>query len=471
MREPQPREEPAAFQEALLKSERLRILIVISGIGVAFVAHTLQTGILHSRENLHLWFVTLLWIAPFVGYELLMLLSVIHALQISRNLPNAVWISTIVVESCLPAIAVAFLPSVSLDPAYRPVANPAVLVFFVFIILSTLRLNPIACRVSGLVAAVSYLAAAVHLGWTPILAGGVSLLSPQVAVYSYAITLVVAGFAAGAVAGEIRKQVDTALHDAKMRLRVDRLEDDIEVARSIQQSLLPRDAPHIEGFDIAGWNRPADPTGGDYYDWQRFPDGAVLVTLGDVTGHGVGSALLAAACHAYQRATFTAESGLLIGIERMNTALAHDMFEGLSATFVVVLCRPNSSHVELLSAGHGPLFLYSLREDRFDKMGAQGLPLGLFPDLSYEPPVILEVNPGDLLVLVTDGFFEWTNSQDEPFGTERIEQTIRTAREQSPGDIISALHRAVVDFSGGTKQLDDLTAVVIKRVDKGLICG
>jgi serine phosphatase RsbU (regulator of sigma subunit) len=275
--------------------------------------------------------------------------------------------------------------------------------------------------------------------------------------------MVVAGIVAGAVASEIRKQVNAALREAETRHQMERLEHDLEVARSIQQSLLPSSMPQIEGFDIAAWNQPADQTGGDYYDWQPFPDGKVLVALGDVTGHGIGSALLAAVCRAYARANFTAENGLLIAMERINAALATDMTQGRFVTFVAAVCNPKSSCVELLSAGHGPLFRYSLGEDRFDKMDAQGLPLGISSILSSDPPLILELNPGDLLVLATDGFYEWANAQSEQFGSNRLEETVRASREKSPGDIISALYRAVVDFSGGTKQQDDLTAVVIKR--------
>jgi serine phosphatase RsbU (regulator of sigma subunit) len=456
-------EKSVAFHQALLKSEHLRILIVLGAIGAAFFVRTIRTIMLHSREDLRLWLLTFLLIALFVAYESLMLRSVNRALQTGRNLAKVVWISNIIVESGLPALAVAFLSSASIEPPYRPLANPAVLVFFLFIILSTLRLNPVACRISGLVAAVSYIAAAVYLGWKPVLGGDASRLSPQKTVISFAIMLVVAGFVAGAVASEIRKQVDAALREAEARRQVERLEHDLEVARSIQQSLLPTSMPQIEGFDIAAWNQPADQTGGDYYDWLPLLNGKVLVALGDVTGHGIGSALLAAVCRAYARANFTAENGLLIAMERINAALERDMIEGRFVTFVVAICSPNNSRVELLSAGHGPLFRYFLGEDRFDKMDAQGLPLGISSILNSEPPLILELNPGDLLVLATDGFFEWANAASEQFGTKRLEETIRASREQPSRDIISALYGAVVDFSGGTKQQDDLTAVVIKR--------
>lgn len=266
-----------------------------------------------------------------------------------------------------------------------------------------------------------------------------------------------------AVASEIRKQVEAAPRETETRRQVERLEHDLEVARSIQRSLLPTAMPQIEGFDIAAWNQAADQTGGDYYDWRLSRMGRYWLNWETVTGHGIGSALLAAVRRAYARANFTAENGLVIAMERINAALARDMIEGCFVTFVVALCAPNSSRVELLSAGHGHLFLYFLREDHFNKMDAQGPPLGSSSILVSEPLSILELNPGDLLVLATDGFFGWANSQREQFGAKRLEETVRGAREKSSDEIISTLYKAVVDCSGGTKQQDDLTAVVIKR--------
>jgi serine phosphatase RsbU (regulator of sigma subunit) len=119
--------------------------------------------------------------------------------------------------------------------------------------------------------------------------------------------------------------------------------------------------------------------------------------------------------------------------------------------------------VELLSAGHAPLFLYLLKHDCFEKMDAQGLPLGISASFDSDPPLSLDLQHGDLVVLATDGFFEWANAQSEQFGATRMEQKIRASREKPPSEIISDLYRSVVEFSGGTKQQDDLTAIVIKR--------
>lgn len=267
------REESPGFREALLKSERLRIQVVLAVIVAAFAIRSLRTAVLLSQANLHLWAITSLFIAILAGYELVMLRAVRRALKAGTDLPQAVWRTNIVVETSMPALALVFLTGGSVESLYRPLANPAVLLFFIFIILSTLRLDPAVCRIAGGVAAASYLLAAAYLGWTPAWSGGTSMLSPQKAVVGFALSFVVGGFVAGAVAGEIRKQVEAALREAETKREVERLEHDLEVARSIQQSLLPTTTPQIEGFEIAGWNQPADQTGETITTGKCFPMG------------------------------------------------------------------------------------------------------------------------------------------------------------------------------------------------------
>jgi len=217
----------------------------------------------------------------------------------------------------------------------------------------------------------------------------------------------------------------------------------------------------IEGLAIAGWNRPADQTGGDYCDWQVLPNRTVVAELALVTGPGIGPALLAAVCRASARASFGQGNSLFKAMEQLNGELHRDIGEGRFVTLVAVVCVPGCPRVQLISGEHGPLFVFS--QDRFEQIGAQGLPLGISSQFVSDPPKILELNAGDVLVLATDGFFEWTNREGEQFGAERFKETIRQSKEEYSNDVISALYGAVLAFSGGTKQQDDLTAVVIKR--------
>jgi len=164
-----------------------------------------------------------------------------------------------------------------------------------------------------------------------------------------------------------------------------------------------------------------------------------------------------------EKCWFSADNGLFPAMGKVNAALAADLKEGRFVTFVAAVCTPNSPRVELLSAGHGPLFLYLLKHDCFEKMDAQGLPLGISASFDSDPALCLDLEHGDMLVLATDGFYEWANAQGEQFGAQRMEEKIRASKEKPPSEIISYLYRAVVEFSGGTEQKDDLTAIIIKR--------
>ncbi len=458
-------DESRAFRQALLRSERLRIFILFFAIGVAILFRLIRTLIAWTPENGRdlLWLV--LSAAVLVLIELLVLRAIGPAIKSAGSLSRPYWLFNILLETCSPAVLIAFISSASIAPEFRPLVNPVFLLYFVLITLSTLRLNPAVSVLCGVCSAGTYLLAAYYHGWSPrwILIDA-SLFAPQKIVGTYALSLLIAGATAALVAREIRNQVEAALREAETRREVEHLQHDLDVARSIQQSLLPKSMPQIPGFDIAAWNKPADQTGGDYYDWQALPDGRILVALADVTGHGIGPALLASVCRAYSRSTFGQHNDFLKSMEQINTAIAADVGEGRFVTFVAAIMGPASSQVELLSAGHAPLFIYWLKHDRFDKMEAQGLPLGISPEFLSDPPQLLPFASGDLLVLATDGFFEWANASEELFGSERLENSVRTNRDKPAAEIISNLYQDVLNFAGGTSQKDDLTAIIIKRL-------
>lgn len=458
-------DESPAFRQALLKSERLRISILLVAVGIAILVRFIRTLVAWNPENA----VALLWLLLFTGVLVAVDVIVLHmiraAIASGKSLSHPVWLLNILLETCFPAVLIAYMSSPALPPEYRALVNPSFLFYFLLISLSTLRLKPSISFLCGIGSVVTYLFAADYHGWSPrwILANA-SLFAPQKLVSAYAIAILVAALAAALVAREFRSQVEAALREADARRKVEHLQHDLEVARSIQQSLLPKSMPQVAGFDIAAWNKPADQTGGDYYDWQALPDGRVLVALADVTGHGIGPALLAAVCRAYARVCFGQQNGFMKAMEQVNTAVAADIGEGRFVTFVVAILGPNSSELELLSAGHAPLFLYWLKHDRFDNMEAQGLPLGISPDFFSEPPRTLQFECGDLLLLATDGFFEWANASEELFGNERLQNSVRASRHKSAAEIISILYADVLRFAGGTSQKDDLTAIVIKRI-------
>ena len=205
------------------------------------------------------------------------------------------------------------------------------------------------------------------------------------------------------MAGEIRKHVVASLQEAETHRQMERIQQDLDMARTIQQDLLPKQPLATPRFDIAGWNQPADATGGDYFDWQELPDGRIAVSLADVSGHGIGPALVMAVCRAYARASFPAARDLPEVMTRLNELLVKDLPSERYVTFVVAWLDPANSKVELLSAGHGPLLLYNVASDKFQSIEPQGIPFGLFPGFPYGSPHCFEMAPGDLLVLTTMG--------------------------------------------------------------------
>jgi len=451
-----------AFRKALLNSERRRIYGVTAFLVVFAVAVAARIVIFGSRMSP--W--GAVFLLAMVAYELWMLREIRKAIATDHNLPNWLLWLNILAEVLVPVLGVAHFSSTALIPGYRAVATPWVLALFPLIMLSVLRLNPLVSQVLGVVAACGFLASAFYLGWRLNRHNLHIHTAAQTAVIFYAAVLVASGFIAGMVSSEVRRHVNAALHQAEVESQLKEVEHDLEIARSIQQSLLPRVRPSVNGLDISGWNLPADATGGDYFDWKLLRDGRMVVTLADVTGHGIGPALLASVCRAYARSSFDTHADVVHAMQHINRFFGEDLPAGRFATFVAAVCSSDEGKIELLSAGHGPLFVYSSARDTFDQFGAQTIPLGLLPELSVAEPLMLHLDEGDLIVLATDGFFEWENASGNEFGSERLEQVIRGSCHLAPEAIIAELYSAVTHFAAGTKQIDDLTAVVIKRVPK-----
>jgi phosphoserine phosphatase RsbU/P len=244
-----------------------------------------------------------------------------------------------------------------------------------------------------------------------------------------------------------------------------KIEHQLEIAKTIQEGLLPQDVPKVENFEIMGWSQPADQTGGDYFDWLKLSNGQLLLTIGDVTGHGIGPALVTAAARAYSRATASAGEALDATIARLNDLLHGDLHGDRFVTLVACLLDPKLRHMKLVAAGHGPVLFYSRRRDTVDEINdTHGLPLGITDEGAYDQPLELTFEPGDALILVSDGFFEWPNAAGENFGTDRLRDSILASCREAPNQVVERLRRDVAAFHGGTSQLDDTTALNIRCV-------
>ncbi|OPX23683.1 MAG: hypothetical protein B1H04_03435 [Planctomycetales bacterium 4484_123] len=247
-----------------------------------------------------------------------------------------------------------------------------------------------------------------------------------------------------------------------------RMEQALAIARDIQRGQLPRADPQVEGFDVAGTTWPADETGGDIYDFLDLGAGRTSLMLADATGHGIGPALVIVEARAMIRALTSHQStagptDLSAVLCQVNDLLVRDLDEMRFVTCFFGLLDSADGSVRYVSAGQGPILFYDRAADEFEELPATDLPLGVLEHCQFSEQVERVLKTGDVLAVLTDGFFEATNDRDEQFGMQRVREVIRGKRDLPASRIVAELRAAVDDFTGPMPQADDLTAIVIKR--------
>ncbi|MCG3128912.1 MAG: hypothetical protein CHACPFDD_03808 [Phycisphaerae bacterium] len=240
-----------------------------------------------------------------------------------------------------------------------------------------------------------------------------------------------------------------------------RQDRELELAREIQQGLFPDADPSLAGYQIAGWNMPADRTGGDCYDFFSLDDGRLVVLLADATGHGIGAALVIAQCRSIIRAMLSVTDDLRRIAIAVNGILCEDLLDGRFVTAFLGFLDPRRHELTYVSAGQGPV-LFVDGGGAVISRPAEDPPLAVIENLAGSM-ARFEFAPGATLLVATDGFFEALNTRSEQFGTQRVIDHLVAARRHEPRDLLDGLHRAVVAFSGIEPQADDLTAVLIRR--------
>jgi sigma-B regulation protein RsbU (phosphoserine phosphatase) len=233
------------------------------------------------------------------------------------------------------------------------------------------------------------------------------------------------------------------------------------VARAVQQSLFPT-APRLVGFDLAGVCYPCEATGGDYFDFIPLRDGCVGIVIGDVCGHGFGSALLMASTRAYLRAlarTYTDLSELLTVANRI---LAEDIGEDRFVTLSFAVLDPRKRSLVYASAGHPTGYVLDAAGGVKAWLESTSPPLGLLPDNDFPASGVLTLDPGDLVLFLTDGVTEAQAPDGTPFRCERALDIIRVYHRDSAQQIVTNLYHAVRAFSHNRPPRDDITAVVTK---------
>jgi len=242
-----------------------------------------------------------------------------------------------------------------------------------------------------------------------------------------------------------------------------RLEDELAIAREIQQGLLPAKLPVIPGFETAAINVSSKQVGGDYYDVVPIHDDQFIMVIGDVSGKGTPAALLMANVQASLRAFAPMGLSLSDATRRINDLTTMNTGQDKFITFFWGSLNAVTREFRYVNAGHNPPFL--LRANgAIERLDIGGIILGLMKTLTpyQEGSVIL--GPGDVVVMFTDGVSEAMNAEEEDFTEERLEEVLKRVRAMPPAEIIEQIQLALEGHTQGTPQSDDITMLVFKTL-------
>ncbi|MDX1707491.1 MAG: PAS domain S-box protein [Desulfobacterales bacterium] len=240
----------------------------------------------------------------------------------------------------------------------------------------------------------------------------------------------------------------------------------LALAGEVQKSLLPQSKPDVHGLDVAGRNVSCAEIGGDYFDflWRREnPASPFSVVVGDITGHGVDSALLMTSARAFLRMRASQPGSISDIVGAMNSHLTRDVLEtGRFMTLFYLTVNPQKDRIDWVRAGHDPAFLYDPHKDAFQELKGAGMALGVNDDFKYIENRHEGLINGQIIAIGTDGIWEAFNKKGAMFGKKRFKNIIRQNAAAGAEDILNAVYNEIRLFTEGQKTEDDITLVIIK---------
>jgi serine phosphatase RsbU (regulator of sigma subunit)/anti-sigma regulatory factor (Ser/Thr protein kinase) len=239
----------------------------------------------------------------------------------------------------------------------------------------------------------------------------------------------------------------------------ERIQQELQVAALIQQTLLPKELPAIAGWHVDAFYRPARAVGGDFYDFIALEDGRLGVVIGDVTDKGVPAALVMATCRSMLRSAAQRHDSPAAVLADVNDSLVPEIPPAMFVTCLYAIIDVEAGEVVFANAGHN--LPYVRHEGGVLELRATGMPLGLMPGMGYDEAKY-DMAAGEVMVLTSDGITEAHNAQGEMYGFGRLMD--RVARRPINDDVLNAVVSDLEAFTGdGTEQEDDITLVVVKR--------
>ena len=240
------------------------------------------------------------------------------------------------------------------------------------------------------------------------------------------------------------------------------LRKEMDLAKTVQEALIPKEPPVVEGVRSVGWTLSASITGGDSYDLWRLDDGRLGLFLGDATGHGIGPAMVVSQARTLVRAMckINPEPDALLSLT--NARLAEDLAPGQFVTaFLGMLDK--DGWLRWSSAGHGPVLLRRSPQAPIEVLDAPGPPLGVLPEFVADPVEPIQLESGGMLIVMSDGIFEAFAPDREQFGVERVQAILDSHRDASPGVILDTVRTSVQKWQQKTDPVDDQTMVIAQR--------
>jgi len=249
--------------------------------------------------------------------------------------------------------------------------------------------------------------------------------------------------------------------------QLERDKAEIQIAAEIQRTFLPRREPVLDNFEISARNIPAQEVGGDYYDFIQLDDRNLGIVIADVAGKGIPAALFMALSRSIIRAVATRDKSLDEIIRESNDLITADASAGMFVTLFYCVLDSRSGHLVYVNAGHNPPLHYRNGTGTLHTLLPSGMAMGVMPGNTYSVGE-LDLAPGDVLVLYTDGVTEAFNMPGEEFGEGRLMDTVIASHDLRAGEILGTIFSRVHDFIGEAAQSDDITVVVIRHMLRSL---
>ncbi|MBI5680288.1 MAG: SpoIIE family protein phosphatase [Methanobacterium sp.] len=276
-------------------------------------------------------------------------------------------------------------------------------------------------------------------------------------VFSNTLGILIFGF----IISNLIKEIETSGERDKYFKELEQKKKELQIARNIQKSFLPKEIPQPKNFDLDAINIPALEVGGDFYDFIPIGKEEMGLVIADVSGKGVPAALFMAFSRTVIRAKTTETQKAIDIIKNANRLITSEAESGMFVTLFYGILNCIERTFTYVNAGHNPPLIFKSKTDRIKILKTEGIAIGALEEVIFEEKKI-KLETGDMIIFYTDGVTEALNNEEEQFGDKRLFKLLKENKDLSPSKMVSKIIDEVEEFSGGRTQFDDITLMVLK---------